>query len=99
MLLSELTYKSKYNFAVYTTQIVGEHMSRDSCVPGSGVLCSDVMLRPRSAVVRMVILVCNKVLRGPLPARAINEVSQCPEKAPTMAFSLLKVFSCAFTKS
>ena len=80
MLLSELTFKSKYNFTVYTLQIVGEHMSRDSSVRGSGVLCSDVMLRPRSAVVRMVILVCNKVLRGPLPARAVNEVSQSPEK-------------------
>ena len=76
MLLSELTFKSKYNFTVYTLQIVGEHSS----VRGSGVLCSDVMLRPRSAVVRMVILVCNKVLRGPLPDRAVNEVSQCPEK-------------------
>ena len=54
-------------------------MSRDSSVRGSGVLCSDVMLRPRSAVVRMVILVRNKVLRGPLPARAVNEISQCLE--------------------
>ena len=78
MLLSELTFKSKYNLTVYTIQIVGEHMSlsRDSSVRGSGVLCSDVMLRPRSAVVRMVILVCNKVLRGPLPDRAVNEISQ-----------------------
>ena len=91
-MLSKLTFKSKYNFTVYTIQIVGEHMSRDSSVRGSGVLCSDVMLRPRSAVVRMVILVCNKVLRGPLPDRAVNEVSQCPEKGLLLVESVYLCF-------